>query len=272
MLKGGDARVTIPTIALAEIDSDVNMTAEEKLLKYFDNIEDDVDLLYEILPAIYIARQLYYLPHQTVQRSRVTRLSIRDRHLHQYAENSETDTEEDWVQTDEENVEVEEGAVDEKTLLLLVGEDVELANTLAKSLRIQGKEQPAKFEKSPIEATTKLFEAEIHTLEKWRTDRGNRITNEMVSILRRQTEVFRGMVNCPKIKIPANNNLPAMDNAALDKLDARDVRELVESFQNNYKLLQQLSTDREISTADSKKGARFKATEAADRLEKLPAM
>lgn len=61
LLKGGDKRVTIPIVILAKIDLDANLTSEEKLLKYFNNIEDDLDLLYEMLPAIYIARHLYYL-------------------------------------------------------------------------------------------------------------------------------------------------------------------------------------------------------------------
>ncbi|KFY47847.1 hypothetical protein V495_01792 [Pseudogymnoascus sp. VKM F-4514 (FW-929)] len=262
LLKGGDERVTIPTTTLAEIDSDVNMTAEEKLLKYFDNIEDDLDLLYEMLPAIYIARQLEYLPRDTVQRRRIIRMPYGDGSLYQGAEDMETNSEEDWDSRGEdiesligEEIEIEEGAVDERTLLRLVDEDIELANTLAKSLRIQGKEQPSKFEKSPMEATAKLFEAEIEALGRWRTERGERITKEMASILRRQTEGFR-----------------ATDNVALNKMDAKDMRELLESFQNNNKLLQQLSTDKEKSAKDSKKGPGFKATEAPSRLERSTTM
>ncbi|KFY14442.1 hypothetical protein V492_02614, partial [Pseudogymnoascus sp. VKM F-4246] len=137
LLKGGDERVTIPTIILAEIDSDGNLTVEEKLMKYFNNIEDDLDLLYEMLPVIYIARHLYYLP-RTVRRTRDSHLPAMDYYRHQ-------------------DIEIED-SLDKRTLLLPVDEDVGVSNTLAKLLRIQSKEQLAKFEKSPTEATVKLFD------------------------------------------------------------------------------------------------------------------
>lgn len=269
LLKNGDARypftdstiafvriLSIPTITLAKIDSDVNMTAEEKLLKYFDNIEDDLDLLYEMLPVIYIARQLYNLPLQTVRITQNSHLLIKDRHRYRDVEDITTDLSDIWfkrrVKLEGENIEREDDAVEEKTLSRLVDEDIELANELVKSLRIQGKKQPAKFEKFPMEATVKLFEAEIHALEKWRTERGKRITDKMVDILRNQTQLFRGMIGCSNIVLPTNNNITVMDNATLDTMGAWEVRQLLEKFQAANILLHRLSAN-EASAEDSKK-------------------
>lgn len=253
LLKGGDERVTIPSVILAKIDSDVNVTPEEKLLKYFDNIEDDLDLLYEMLPAIYIARHLYYLPRQTLRQTRISRSPVRNHRRRQ------------GIEVDDED------AVDESTLLHLVDEDIELAKTLTESLRIHGKKQPAKFEKSPMEATVKLFEAEIEALHKWRNEKKERITNEMANILSRQAEVFRGMTDPSRKVLFTDHNLTATDNAALDEMDVKDVRSLVETFQINNQVLQRLSADGETSAKDSETEFGFKTEKWDPMKEKLSA-
>jgi len=208
LLKGGSEQtVTIPSIIIAKIDSAADVTPEEKLLKYFDNIEDDVELLYEMLPAIYIARHLTCQHRQTVDGEPVSEFWLGD----------------DLFDQSRQTEIYGKDTGDENALLRLVDEDLGLAEAIAKSLKTRGKKEEAKGEKSPMEWTVKLFEAEIDALHKWRNVK-ERITQEMALVLTAQAEAFR-----------------AMDETALDNIDPKEMQQLLERFQVDNKFLQQLS-------------------------------
>lgn len=215
---------------LAELDERPDVPAHEKIFTYFDNIEDDIDILFDTLPAIDIARHMAILSDQSDQLS-TTRDVSRQQLRHRISWKDESEDHE----ADEENF-----------LRKLIDENVELAWAVTKSLRNQEINQLRKNEKPPEAATAKLFETEIHTLLEWRNLKKERVTQEMKTIILGQAKRFKGK-NYFTLMLPhIDDDFSATDDVSLLKMTPGEQMQFLERFQDDNKALQQIVDAREV--------------------------